>query len=124
MVAGASYAAVRAAAAFTLRRPNPLMIGQMQVLDVPGPPWPQPASRQANSACLTGGEAANSTDPADRRLHGGYRDIEVRTIAESPVGLMLVVHLIYDCRDAMGATMVNTACEVLAPLIEEMTGGR
>jgi hydroxymethylglutaryl-CoA reductase len=37
---------------------------------------------------------------------------------------MLAVHLIYDCRDAMGANMVNTACEALAPLVEEMTGGR
>jgi hydroxymethylglutaryl-CoA reductase len=37
---------------------------------------------------------------------------------------MLTVHLIYDCRDAMGANMVNTACEALAPLIEEITGGR
>ncbi len=44
--------------------------------------------------------------------------------AESPVGPMLVVHLIYDCRDAMGANMVNTACEALAPLVEEITGGR
>jgi hydroxymethylglutaryl-CoA reductase len=37
---------------------------------------------------------------------------------------MLVVHLLYDCRDAMGANMVNTACEALAPLIEAMTNGR
>ena len=37
---------------------------------------------------------------------------------------MLVIHLIYDCRDAMGANMVNTACEALAPLVEEITGGR
>ena len=45
-------------------------------------------------------------------------------LPESPVGPMLVVHLIYDCRDAMGANMVNTACEALAPLVEEITGGR
>jgi len=37
---------------------------------------------------------------------------------------MLVVHLIYDCRDAMGANMINTACEALAPLVQEITGGR
>jgi hydroxymethylglutaryl-CoA reductase len=37
---------------------------------------------------------------------------------------MLVLHLIYDCRDAMGANMVNTACEALAPVVEEITGGR
>jgi hydroxymethylglutaryl-CoA reductase len=37
---------------------------------------------------------------------------------------MLVVHLLYDCRDAMGANVVNTAVERLAPLVEEITGGR
>jgi hydroxymethylglutaryl-CoA reductase len=42
----------------------------------------------------------------------------------SPVGPMLVVHLIFDVRDAMGANAVNTACERLAPRIEAITGGR
>jgi hydroxymethylglutaryl-CoA reductase len=34
------------------------------------------------------------------------------------------VHLIFDCRDAMGANTVNTACEALAPRVEQITGGR
>jgi hydroxymethylglutaryl-CoA reductase len=37
---------------------------------------------------------------------------------------MMVVHLIYDCRDAMGANAINTAVEALAPVVEELTGGR
>jgi hydroxymethylglutaryl-CoA reductase len=37
---------------------------------------------------------------------------------------MLVVHLLYDTRDAMGANTVNTAAEALTPAIEEITGGR
>ncbi len=69
-------------------------------------------------------DLANRTDPVVVSLHGGARDVEVRQIPESPVGPLLVVHLLYDCRDAMGANMVNTACEALAPLVEEMTGGR
>ena len=97
------------------------MIGQMQVLDVTD--LARAASNlEAGKRRLL--DLANSTDPVIVSLHGGARDIEVRTVTGSPVGPMLVVHLIYDCRDAMGANMVNTACEALAPLVEEMTGGR
>jgi hydroxymethylglutaryl-CoA reductase len=58
------------------------------------------------------------------KLGGGPRDIEVRLFETSPIGAMLVVHLIFDCRDAMGANMVNTACEQLAGPLAEITGGR
>jgi len=58
------------------------------------------------------------------RLGGGARGIEVRLVEQSPVGPMLVVHLIYDTRDAMGANAVNTAVEALSPLVERLTGGR
>ncbi len=58
------------------------------------------------------------------RLGGGPREIEVRLIEQSPVGPFLVMHLIYDVRDAMGANAVNTALERLAPLVEEITGGK
>jgi hydroxymethylglutaryl-CoA reductase len=63
-------------------------------------------------------------DPVLQRLGGGPRDLEVRMFPESPVGPFLVVHLIYDVRDAMGANAVNTAVERLAPHIEAITGGR
>ena len=48
----------------------------------------------------------------------------MRVIEDSPVGPFLVAHLIYDTRDAMGANAVNTACETLAPTVEQITGGR
>ncbi len=123
VVAGASYAArlARAGGGFQTESTEPLMIGQMQVLDVP----------DVGSACekVEAGkqrllDLANSTDPVVVSLHGGARDVEVREIWDSPAGPMLAVHLIYDCRDAMGANMVNTACEALAPVVEELTGGR
>jgi hydroxymethylglutaryl-CoA reductase len=57
-------------------------------------------------------------------LGGGPRALEVRRIKDSPVGPFLVLHLIYDVRDAMGANAVNTACERLAPRVEALTGGR
>ena len=67
---------------------------------------------------------ANETDPIIVGLGGGARDVEVRVLERTPAGPMLVVHLIIDCRDAMGANAVNTACETLAPRIEQITGGR
>jgi hydroxymethylglutaryl-CoA reductase len=123
VVAGASFAAklARGGGGFHAETTEPLMIGQMQVLEVADLPEAAAQVRRQKKRLL---DLANSTDPVVVSLHGGARDIEVRTIPDSPIGSMLVVHLIYDCRDAMGANMVNTACEALAPLVEEMTGGR
>jgi hydroxymethylglutaryl-CoA reductase len=67
---------------------------------------------------------ADAVDPVLKEFGGGARNLEVRVINESPIGSFLVVHLIYDVRDAMGANAVNTACERLAPHIEPITGGR
>jgi hydroxymethylglutaryl-CoA reductase len=55
---------------------------------------------------------------------GGARDIEVHIFDDSPIDKFLVIHLIYDVRDAMGANAVNTACERLAPKIEAITSGK
>src|SRR5690606_11823056 len=55
---------------------------------------------------------------------GGARDIEVRIFEDTAIGNMLVVHLIYDTREAMGANAINTAAEHLTPFLEEITGGR
>ncbi len=123
VVAGASFAArlARAGGGFHAESTEPLMIGQMQVI---GAPDLGDACEKVEAGKQRLLDLANSTDPVVVSLHGGARDVEVREIPESPVGPLLVVHLIYDCRDAMGANMVNTACEALAPLVEEMTGGR
>ena len=131
VVAGASFAAklARAGGGFTAQATDPLMIGQIQVLDLANPLAAR-SELLANKQRLL--DLANQTDPLLVSLGGGARDLEVRVIEESPgdasarssVGPMLVVHLIYDCRDAMGANTVNTACEALAPLVEEITGGR
>ncbi|MES0360021.1 MAG: hydroxymethylglutaryl-CoA reductase, degradative, partial [Anaerolineales bacterium] len=67
---------------------------------------------------------AAQVDPLLQKLGGGPRDLEVRLIDESPIGSFLVLHLIYDVRDAMGANAVNTATERLAPLVESITGGQ
>jgi hydroxymethylglutaryl-CoA reductase len=123
VVAGASFAAksARAGGGFRAETTEPLMIGQIQVLDIEDLPGAAAAIAARKDRLIA---LANSVDPVVVSLHGGARDVEVRTFPDSPVGPMLVVHLIYDCRDAMGANMVNTACEALAPLVEEITLGR
>jgi hydroxymethylglutaryl-CoA reductase len=123
VVAGASLAArlARAGGGFQASASEPVMIGQIQVLDL-GDPWS--ASAELLSAKERLLEAANAVDPVIVGLGGGARDVEVRVLESTPVGPMLVVHLLYDCRDAMGANAVNTAVERLAPLVEEITGGR
>jgi hydroxymethylglutaryl-CoA reductase len=123
VVAGASFMAKLASASggFKAEASAPEMIGQMQVLDVP--------DLQAASLSLLAHKAqllaeAEEIDPVLKRLGGGPRDLLVRLIDDSPIGPFMVVHLIYDVRDAMGANAVNTAVERLAPQVETITGGR
>lgn len=123
VVAGASFMAklAQAGGGFKAEADPPLMIGQMQVLECPN-------LKQARLNILAHKEellkAALSYDPPLVKLGGGPQDIEVRIIEDSPVGDFLVMHLIMDVRDAMGANAVNTAVERLAPRIEALTGGR
>ena len=123
VVAAVSNAArlARAGGGFTTRSDEPIMIGQIQVLDVPDMEAAANAVL-ANKAALL--EQANATGGSIVRHGGGARDIQVRVLAETPAGPMLVVHLLYDTRDAMGANAINTAVEHLAPAVEEITGGR
>jgi len=123
VVAGASFAAkmARAGGGFLTSSTPPEMIGQIQVVDVPNLESARFDLLSRKEQLL---DLANETDPVIVGLGGGARDVEVRTIEQSTAGPMLVVHLIFDTRDAMGANVVNTAAETLAPLIEEITGGR
>ncbi len=67
-------------------------------------------------------DIANSTNYTLRKLGGGAKDIEVR-IVETRRGIAIIVHLIVDVLDAMGANTVNTMVEAVAPIIEKITGG-
>lgn len=122
IVAGASFMArlARAGGGFQATMTAPEMIGQMQVLKVNNPSAARLAILEQKQALL---DEAAGIDPVLQRLGGGPRDLEVRIIEDSPIGPFLVVHLIYDVRDAMGANAVNTACERLAPEIERLSGG-
>jgi len=99
---------------------EPVMIGQVQVVGLEDPWYSRMALLEHKDEIL---ELANQQDPVLVKLGGGAKDLEVRVL-ESPRGPMLVVHLLVDVRDAMGANAVNTMCENVAPLIERLTGGR
>jgi hydroxymethylglutaryl-CoA reductase len=123
VVAGASFMAklARGGGGFTATTSEPLMIGQMQVINVVNLHEAKLIIYENKAELLA---EADSIDPILKKFGGGARDLEVRVIADSPIGGFLVVHLIYDVRDAMGANAVNTACERLAPKIEAITGGK
>ena len=123
VVAGVSYAAklARNGGGFVTSSDDPLMIGQIQVLDVKDVYVAAGAVMAIKDRLL---EEANCCDLTIVNLGGGARDIEVRPLPQTPAGPMLIVHLLFDVRDAMGANTVNTACEHITPFIEEATGGR
>ena len=123
VVATASYMAkiIREAGGFQAYTTEPVMIGQMQILDPPDL-WAARFALLSQKQRLL--DLANQTDPVVVSLGGGARDIEVRAFPETAVGPMLVLHLLYDTRDAMGANTINTAVETLAPTVEEISGGR
>lgn len=104
---------------FTADADPGVMISQVQVVDVP--------DVDAAIAALEGARArilarANAEHPNMAARGGGARDIEVRRFDEP--WPMVVLHLLADCCDAMGANAVNAMAEGVAPLVEELTGGR
>ncbi len=123
VVAAVSNAAkkIRAGGGFHTEATDPVMIGQIQVLDIPDMEAAI-AAIEANQAELL--EIANCCDRVIVELGGGARKIEARPFPDTPVGPMLIVHLHFDTRDAMGANAINTSLESLAPKIAELTNGR
>jgi len=122
VVAAASNAAkiARIQGGFKTECTDPLMIGQIQILhmnDVAG------AAQKIIDKKKEILKLANEQDKVLVKFGGGARDLEVR-ILDSPIGKMIVTHLVVDVRDAMGANAVNTMCEALAPMLEEVTGGK
>ena len=123
IVAGASFMAklARDGGGFQASSSDPLMIGQIQLLEIGDLSAAREAILEQEERLIS---SLEDLDPVLKELGGGPRELEVRMIDHSAIGPFLVVHLIMDVRDAMGANAVNTACEVLAPTLEEITGGR
>ena len=100
---------------------EPLMTGQVQLIDVPETESARAAIHQARDELLA---LADSFAGGLVARGGGARELELRPLQHSVVGPMLIVNVIIDCRDAMGANLVNSICEGLAPRLEALSGGR
>ncbi|RUR66641.1 hydroxymethylglutaryl-CoA reductase, degradative [Variovorax guangxiensis] len=122
VVAAASFMAklAREGGGFEASSTGPLMRAQVQVVGIGDPQGARLALLRARERIL---EIANSRDKVLIGLGGGCRDIEVHVFESTPRGAMVVMHLIVDVRDAMGANTVNTMAEAVSPLVEELTGG-
>jgi hydroxymethylglutaryl-CoA reductase len=122
VVAGVSYAAklARSGGGFRTGSTRSIMIAQVQLLGVADFEQARANILAAKPELL----AAANTSPTIAARGGGPIDIEVRYLPDTLTEPMLVVHLLFDTLDAMGANAVNTAAEAIAPLLERLTGGR
>ena len=122
VVAAASNAAkiARIKGGFKTECSDPLMIGQIQVLYVKDVVNASKKILDHKEEIL---KLANNQDKILVEFGGGAKNIELR-ILDSPLGKMIIIHLIVDVRDAMGANAVNTMVEALAPIVEDLTDGK
>ncbi|MFX0206659.1 MAG: hydroxymethylglutaryl-CoA reductase, degradative [Candidatus Hodarchaeota archaeon] len=123
VVAAAANSArvARASGGFFTSSTPPIMIGQIQVVEL-ADPWAAKARIHEREEEII--KLANDQDPILIKFGGGCKGIQVKVLENTKTVPMLVVELLVDCRDAMGANAVNTMNEACAPLIEEITGGR
>ncbi len=121
VVAAASYAAkmVREGGGFNTSSTHPIMIGQIQVVGITDVERAKQRVIEAKQEII---ERANEQDPVLTSVGGGAKDLDAKVI-KTTAGLMLIVELHVDCRDAMGANAVNTMAEAVAPIIERITKG-
>lgn len=122
VVAAASNAAkmTRPTGGFTATSTEPVMISQIQIVKCPSP---KDAEKEILSARKEILEKANQQDPTLVSMGGGAKDLRVR-ILPSQVGILVIVELLVDCRDAMGANVVNTMAEAVAPMLEKISKGQ
>lgn len=126
IVASASHIAkiVRDAGGFTTEAPERMMIGQIQVVGCDDFEKAKETLLQEKHNLI---EAANAAYPSIVARGGGARDLDVRILNDSPESsyrTMLVLHLYIDTCDAMGANIINTMVESLAPTVEQLTEGK
>ena len=123
VVAAASHMAklARTSGGFQAVSDRPIMRGQIQVMDLEDLYASKTKILEHKDELIL---AANEKDKTLVNLGGGCEDLEVHLFNETPAGQMLVVHLLVDVCDAMGANTVNTMAEHIAPLIEKLINGR
>jgi hydroxymethylglutaryl-CoA reductase len=123
IVAALSSAAklARASGGFKATSTAPILIGQVQVVNTPHASQARNRLLQRKDQIIN---LANSIHPKLIARGGGARDVEVFIHPTSEFGDMLVLHLLVDTSDAMGANLVNTMCEGVSSLVEKLTGGK
>jgi len=125
VVAAASNAAkmAREKGGFETSSTEPIMIGQIQVTNIPDSLMAKSKILENKKKIL---EIANKKDPLLLKLGGGAKDIEVREINRMRIeeGKMIILHLLVNVKDAMGANVVNTMTEAVSPWLEKITGGK
>ena len=123
VIAGVSFMAklAKASGGFEAGMTSQEMIGQLQVLDLSDP---QAAAENVLSHKDELLQAVSNFHPSIQKYGGGPRDLQTRVLPNTEVGAMLIIHLIVDVRDAMGANIINSMLEFLARKIEDLTGGR
>ncbi len=123
IVAGLSGAArmARLSGGYTAESTAPILIGQVQAVDIDDPHQARLALLESKTEILA---LANSLHPKMVARGGGALDIEAYVHHAPEDGRdMVVLHLLVDTRDAMGANLVNGMCEGVASLVETITGG-
>ena len=122
IVAALSAAAslARKTGGFSATLAESLLTGQVHVAGVNDADVAKAALQESLPELI---ELANGVHPRLVARGGGVRDIETRSL-ETPDGSeLIVVHVLVDTCDAMGANLVNTICEAIAPRIQEICGG-
>ena len=94
-------------------------IGQIQILNTDTNTAIKKINEQTNEIL----KLANSKSNTLSKMNKGAKEIMCKEI-DTPSGSMLIVELLIDVGDAMGANVTNTMCEAVSPLIEKITGGK
>ena len=123
VVAAASYMAklARSSGGFEAYSDRPIMRAQIQIMGIQDLQSAKERILKHKSELIN---AANEKDSTLVSLGGGCEDIEVHLFEDTPSGPMLIVHLLVDVRDAMGANTVNTMAEYIAPQVEKISQGQ
>lgn len=122
IVAALSSAAAlaRQGGGFQIKIDESLLAGQIHVVGIDDPDASRTALLSAKDELLA---LANNVHPRLAKRGGGVRDIEVRSLSLEDGSPLLVLHVLVDTCDAMGANLVNTICESIAPAVVKMIGG-
>lgn len=105
---------------FTAAGDDALLAGQIHVTGLQDGPAAVAALQAARQDILA---SANQLQPGLLQHAGGARDIEVRLLELPDGSPAIALHILVATGDAMGANVVNTICEQLAPRIAEICGG-